>query len=96
MVLNIFLMMLLFELKRVNNLPVLLHVHHGPPPVDRFIQRLIQMTNFRFAIIGPFALGIGVADQERQARTLSGSCPLQHLQVAVGVAECGDRTPADV
>ena len=33
---------------------------------------------------------------ERKARPLPGSGPLQHLQVAVGVAEGGDGPTADV
>ena len=33
---------------------------------------------------------------ERQSRTLSCSCPLQHLQVAIRVAKCGDGASADL
>ena len=87
-------MVVLFELKGVNNLPVLLHVHHGPSTIERFIQRLIQMTDFRLSIIGPLPLCVSMVDDEHKSRTFSGRSPLKHLQIALGIAECCDGAVA--
>ena len=49
------------------------------------------------AVVGPFALGVGVVDDEAEARRrCRRSVHCEHLQVAVGVAEGGDRAAADV
>ena len=47
------------------------------------------------AVVGPFALGIGVVDQTHEARASAGRGPFQHLLVAVGIAEGEDGTPPD-
>ncbi len=49
------------------------------------------------AIIGPFALTIGVMNVKTQRlRGAVQAGPLQHLQVTVGIAECCNRPAADV
>ena len=62
----------------------------------RFVEALVELADVRLAVVGPFALGVGVVDEEAEARAAAGGGPLQHLQVAVGVAEGGDRPAADV
>ena len=48
------------------------------------------------AVVGPLALGVGVVDERPKRAPAAGGRPLEHLQVAVGVAEGGDRAAADV
>ena len=55
----------------------------------------------RLAVVGPFARGIGVMHIETEARAGSPAGPLEHLQVehlqvAIRIAERRDRTVADV
>jgi hypothetical protein len=47
-----------------------------------------------FAIASVFALGVGVVDDQHQARLASGG-PFKHLPIAIGVAECGNWFSAD-
>ena len=47
------------------------------------------------AVVGLLALGVGVVDDQPEARASPAVVHSQHLQVAVGVAERGDRAPAD-
>ena len=42
------------------------------------------------AVAGPFALGIGVMHIEAEARFRTGTGPLQHLQIAIRIAECAN------
>ena len=46
-------------------------------------------------IVGVLPLGVVVMDEEGEPRPASGGGPFQHLEVAVGVAEGGDRPPSD-
>ena len=50
----------------------------------------------RAPVIRPLAIGIGVVHIQREAPAFAGRSPLQHLQVAIGIAESGDRTAADM
>ena len=50
----------------------------------------------RLPVIGPFAFRVGVMDVEAKARARAAASPLQHLEVAVGIAERRDRPAADV
>ena len=65
-------------------------------PGARFVERLVEPSDRRVAIVRPFALGIGVVDQKHESLAGSGGGPLEHLKVAVGVAERSDRPTADV
>jgi len=60
------------------------------------IEGFVETANGRLTIVGIFAVGIGVMDDEAETRPRTGGGPLDHLQVAVGVAESGDGPPADV
>ena len=79
-----------------DNPPVPLHVHNCPASLLCFVEALVETTDARFSVIGPFALAIGVVDVECESRALSGSGPLQHLQVTVGVAERCNGSSADL
>ena len=70
------------------SLPVVLHVDDGPALLRGLVERLVELADVRSAIVGIFALGVGVVDDEAEPRRpCSPGRPLQHLQVAVGVAE---------
>src|SRR4051812_10285692 len=83
-----------FPLERIDDFPVGLHVDHTPLAFDRLVPRLVEPANAALAVIGVLALGIGVMDQAHEAQAGSARRVLQHLLVAVGVAEGEDRTTA--
>src|SRR5262245_29709559 len=72
-------------LNRVDDFPVLLHVHHGPAFLGRRVERLVQPAHKRLAIVGVLADAIGVMDKQAETRAASRRRPLQHFQIAVGV-----------
>ena len=56
-------------------LPVALHVDNSPAFRLRFVPRLVERTDLRFAVVRPFALGVGVMDDQREARPGRGGRP---------------------
>src|SRR5260221_2715716 len=84
---------LLFESE--NFLPVVLHADHGPAAGIGFVEPLVEAADARFAVVGPFAAGVVVVNVEAETRALAGGGPLQHLQVAVRIAERRDGPAAD-
>ena len=78
-----------------NRLPVALHVHDDPAAPGRPSESARELTDVGRAVVGPFPLGVGVMDDEAEREPGRRCRPLEHLEVAVGVAECRDRTPAD-
>ena len=48
------------------------------------------------AVVGPLARGVGVVNVEAETRARTGGGPLEHLQVAIGIAERGDGTATNV
>lgn len=87
-------MVVLFELKGVNNLSFFLHIYYSPSTIERFVQRLVQMTDFRLSIIGPLPLCVSMVDDEHKSCTFSGRSPRKHLQIALGIAERCDGAAA--
>lgn len=85
-----------FLLEGEDLLPVVFHADDGPAFGGGFIESLVELADGRFTVVGVFALGVGVVDDEHEVG--AGACcgPLQHLLVAVGVAKCSDRAAADV
>ena len=80
-----------------DTLPVLLHVDDGPPVHRCGVQRHVQFAEMRMAIVGIFAFRIGVVDDQAKSGTAAAERrPLQHFEIAVGIAEGGDRTAPDV
>jgi hypothetical protein len=61
----------------------------------RFVECLVELADLRIAVVGVFTLGVGVMHKACKAGARAGHRPLQHLQVAVGVAESEDRAAAD-
>src|SRR6266436_2926186 len=80
--------------RREDHLPIALHVDDRPALGVRLIERLVELSYMRGAVIGVLALGVGVMDDPHESRTASRRGPLQHLQIAVGIAKRKDRTPA--
>jgi hypothetical protein len=58
-------------------------------------ESLIELPNGRLPVVGPLALGVGVVHDAHEARAAAGRGPLEHLLIAIGVAEGEDRAAAD-
>src|SRR5262249_14254738 len=82
--------------EREDALPVRLHVYHSPAPRRGLVQGLVQLADFRGPVVGPFAIAVGVMHEPHEPGALSRGGPLEHLQVAVRVAEGEDGPPPDV
>src|SRR5262249_31115686 len=82
-------------LEGVDDLPVVLHVRDDPSESRCVVEGPGEAPDRRLAVVGPFAGRVGVVDD--QAEPGAGPCggPAEHLVIAVGVAERGDRAPAD-
>jgi len=57
-------------------------------------RRLVEFADWGRAIVSPFPGSIGM-DKEAEARTGARGGPLKHLEIAIGVSECGERPAAD-
>src|SRR5882724_1468891 len=84
---------LLFESK--NRLPVVLHADHGPAFRLRLVPGLVELADLRLPVVGILARGVVVMHDQHEALAGAGRGELQHLQVAVGIAEGGDGTAPD-
>src|SRR5262249_9450731 len=83
------------SLEREHPLPIAFHVDDRPALRIGLIERFVEPPDRRFPIVGPPACGIGVRDEANEALPAPRRRPLEHLLIAVGVAEGEDRTPAD-
>ncbi|BCQ61850.1 hypothetical protein PBOI14_36000 [Pseudomonas sp. Boi14] len=81
--------------RRVDPPPFGGHVHQRPAVLLCLIQGLVQAPDLGLAVVGPLARCVGVVHQGHEPLATAGGGPLQHLQVAVGVAESQQRAPAD-
>ena len=79
-----------------NFIPVVFHADDGPAFGFGFVECLVKLAHRGGAVVGILTCGIGVVHEEHEAGSGAGGCPLEHLLVAVGVAEGGDRTFANV
>jgi len=61
----------------------------------RLIEAANQLADVRCPVVRPLAFGVGVVDDETEAGSATGCCPLQHLKVAVRVAKGDDRAAPD-
>jgi hypothetical protein len=49
------------------------------------------------AVVGILAFGVGMMNDEPETASIACQCrPLQHLKVAVRIAECSNGAPADL
>src|ERR1700754_2925122 len=85
----------LLRLEREHLLPVLLHVDEGPAFRPGLVPCLVELSDLRWPVVGVFARGVRVVHDAGKARARACRGPLQHLQIAVGVAESEDRAAAD-
>jgi hypothetical protein len=65
-------------------------------PRRALVEAAVQPADVAVAVVGELALGVGVVDEQAEARPVAGGGPFQHLEVAVGVAGGEDRALADV
>lgn len=49
--------------------PVVLHAHDRPTPLFGFVPAPVELADRRFAIISELAFGVGVVDEEAEAKT---------------------------
>ena len=68
--------------------------HHRPALGSGFVECLVQFPDMRCAIVGAFTLSVGMMNQAHESRPGSRSRPLQHLVIAVGIAEGKNGTTA--
>ena|ERR1041385_1411463 len=61
------------------------------PRCTDLVPRLVELADVRGPVVGPLPLDIGVMHDPRQARAVAGGRVLQHLMIAVRVAEREDR-----
>ena len=54
-------------LERVDAFPVIFHIDDRPAFNLGFVESLVETSDLRFAVIGPFALGVGVVNIEAEA-----------------------------
>src|SRR3974390_137717 len=78
-----------------NSLPLRFQADDNPVPGLRLVPRAVELADVRLPVVGELALGVVVVHDQHQSLALAGCGELQHLQVAVGIAERGDRPPAD-
>ena len=79
-----------------NGLPVPFHVDHGPSIDRRGIERLVELSHTRLAVVGVFAVRIGVMHHDTKSASACFGRPLQHLEIPVRVPERRDRPAADL
>src|SRR5215203_5273059 len=86
----------LFSYERKYAIPIVLHAYDGPAFRLGLVERFVEVADRRLAIIGKLAFGVGVMYQAHKTRAVASRRPLQHLQIAVGIAEGEDRTTANM
>src|SRR6266550_662177 len=84
-------------LERKDGLPIVFHADHRPVILLRFgHERVTERADLRLCAVGKLAHRVIVMHEHHQARAVASLRPLQHLLIAVRVAERGDGTAADV
>src|SRR6185295_5157615 len=82
--------------ERKDSLPVGFHADDDPVVRLGLVPGLVELADVRGAVVGELTLGVVVVHDEREALAGAVGGDLQHLQIAVGVAECGNRPAADL
>jgi len=77
-------------------LPVLLHIHNDPAIGIRLVESLVELTDVAFAVVGKLAVRICVVNKESQSTAFTTHGVFDHLDIAVGIAECQNRTATNV
>lgn len=81
---------------RVNDPPVALHIDNRPIFGFGLEERFVQSVDVGVLIVVPFVPSIGVVDQQCESPAFSVGGSLEHLQIAVGIAEGCNRATPDV
>lgn len=88
--------MVLLLFKWENYPPIIPHVNDGPSAPRPFVEAMIELADMGVTIVGPLAVVIGMVHDKAKTQTRAGSCPLQHFEIAVGIAACHDRSAANM
>src|SRR5262245_43787316 len=75
--------------------PVAFHIGEGPATRAALVECLVEAADMGVAVVGVFALGIGVVHDAHETRARAARGIFKHLLVAIGVAEGEDRATAD-
>src|SRR5215470_12527277 len=81
--------------ERKDSLPIGFHADDNPVPRLGLVPGAVELADIRLAVVGELALGVVVVHEEHEARARAGRGELQHLQIAVRIAEGRDRPAAD-
>src|SRR5262245_61817342 len=54
-----------------DDLPVAFHVHDGPVLGPRFVETFVELADAGLAVVGPFALCVGMVNVETQPRSIA-------------------------
>jgi hypothetical protein len=71
-------------------LPVDFHVDNRPFAFAGRYEGRVEASDGRLLVVGELALGVGVVNDSAKAQAAAHRCPLQHLEIAVGIAEGED------
>ena len=66
------------------------------PLAIRLVEGLVELADVAFAIVGKLAVRICVVNKESQSTTITTQGVFDHLDIAVGIAECQNRTATNV
>ena len=78
--------------RRKNGHPVVLHAYDRLTFCERLVERLIELSDRRVAVIGPLALGVGVMYEAHEA---GGHCPQRSTAASDGRRQsCRRQEPA--
>ena len=66
-----------------NALPVVFHVDDRPFIQRGGVQRFVEATKGRVPVVGIFAFGVGMMNNQAKAASTGHRRPLQHLEIAV-------------
>ena len=81
---------------RVDGFPIVLHADDRPTMLRRGVEAAGELADMTFAVVGELTRGVVVMNEQPETRTLTAGGPLEHLEVAVGIAESGDRAAANM
>ena len=86
----------LARLLGIDGFPIVLHADDRPTVCRCCVEAARELADVAFAIVSELARGVIMMNEQPETRTLAAGGPFEHLEVAVGIAESGDRAAANV